>query len=101
MKWRMPWVTRIIYRNSELIKSFIQALLQRRSILCNYAFTHFEEFWAVSVEAFFELPQELKTYLPALYHSLCEVLNQDPLTEKKELPSTVRKSKIPSLFTGR
>jgi Mlc titration factor MtfA (ptsG expression regulator) len=72
--------------------ALIQALLHRRSILRNYAFTNFEEFWAVSVEAFFELPQELKTYLPGIYHSLCEVLNQDPLTEKKVLSSPARKS---------
>jgi len=71
--------------------ALIQALLHRRSILRNYAFTNFEEFWAVSVEAFFELPQELKTYLPGIYHSLCEVLNQDPMTEKKVLPSPTRK----------
>ena len=71
--------------------ALIQALLHRRSILRNYAFTNFEEFWAVSVEAFFELPQELKTNLPAIYHSLCEVLNQDPMTEKKVLPPATRK----------
>ena len=71
--------------------ALIQALLHRGSILRNYAFTNFEEFWAVSVEAFFELPQELKTNLPAIYHSLCEVLNQDPMTEKKLLPLATRK----------
>ena len=30
----------------------------------------FEESWAVSVEAFFELPSELKTYLPGIYTTL-------------------------------
>ncbi len=60
----------------------IQALLHRRSFLRSYAFTNFEEFWAVSVEAFFELPEGLKKYLPNIYDALCEVLNQDPLAEK-------------------
>ena len=66
----------------------IQALIQRRSFLRSYAFTDFEEFWAVSVEAFFELPGELKTYLPGIYTTLCEVLNQDPLNDKKIIPIT-------------
>ena len=57
----------------------IEALMNRRSFLRGYAFTNFEEFWAVSVEAFFELPAELKKLLPKIYDALCEVLNQDPL----------------------
>ena len=64
----------------------IQTLIQRRSFLRSYAFTDFEEFWAVSVEAFFELPAELKTYLPGIYSTLSEVLNQDPLTDRKIIP---------------
>ncbi len=64
--------------------ALIEALLHRRSFLRSYAFTNFEEFWAVSVEAFFELPEGLKKYLPKIYEALCEVLNQDPL-EKKTL----------------
>ncbi len=63
---------------------FIEALINRRSFLRSYAFTNFEEFWAVSVEAFFELPAELKKHLPKIYHALCEVLNQDPLAEEDE-----------------
>jgi MtfA peptidase len=35
------------------------------------------EFWATSVELFFEKPFELKTHYPDLYQSLCIVLNQD------------------------
>jgi Mlc titration factor MtfA (ptsG expression regulator) len=61
----------------------IQALMHRRSFLRSYAFTDFEEFWAVSVEAFFEMPAELKQYLPGIFSTLSEVLNQDPLSEKK------------------
>lgn len=63
----------------------IEALLNRRSFLRSYAFTNFEEFWAVSVEAFFELPDGLKKQLPKIYTALCELLNQDPLAEKGDL----------------
>lgn len=61
----------------------IQALMHRRSFLRSYAFTDFEEFWAVSVEVFFELPAELKKYLPGIFSTLSEVLNQDPITDRK------------------
>jgi len=60
--------------------------VSRSSYLCPYAFTNFQEFWAVSVEAFFENPAELKLHLPALYEALCNVLNQDPLTQNIILP---------------
>ena len=68
--------------------ALIEALLNRRSFLRSYAFSNFEEFWAVSVEAFFELPAELKKQLPQIYNALCELLNQDPLAEKD---NTLRK----------
>lgn len=68
-----------------------QALITRRSFLRSYAYTNFEEFWAVSVEAFFEMPADLKAYLPGLYQALCEVLNQDPLTDKKILAAHAAK----------
>jgi MtfA peptidase len=56
-----------------------QAIVERRSYLRGYAFTNFHEFWAVSVEYFFENPQGLKDNLPQLYAILCATLNQDPL----------------------
>jgi Mlc titration factor MtfA (ptsG expression regulator) len=65
-----------------------QAIVQRKSYLRGYAFTNFHEFWAVSVENFFENPQGLKDNLPQLFSILCETLNQDPL-HLDELPVTV------------
>ena len=56
-----------------------KAIVERRSYLRGYAFTNFQEFWAVSVEYFFENPQGLKDNLPNLYAILCDTLNQDPL----------------------
>jgi Mlc titration factor MtfA (ptsG expression regulator) len=66
--------------------AFAGAIVQRRSYLRSYAFTNMQEFWAVSVEAFFENPVGLKQYLPNLYGTLCDILNQDPLTADKILP---------------
>lgn len=55
------------------------AIVERRSYLRGYAFTNFHEFWAVSIEYFFENPGGLKDNLPQLYAILCDTLNQDPL----------------------
>ena len=48
-------------------------------VLDDYAMTNFDEFWAVSVETFFENPEAFKERLPVLYQEMCELLNQNPL----------------------
>jgi len=58
-------------------------ITNRRSYLRSYAFSNLHEFWAVSVEAFFENPPGLKENMPELFDALCRVLNQDPLTKDK------------------
>jgi len=58
-------------------------ITRRRSYLRSYAFSNMHEFWAVSVEAFFENPEGLKENMPDLYEALCKVLNQDPTTKNK------------------
>jgi Mlc titration factor MtfA (ptsG expression regulator) len=65
-----------------------QALIQKKSYLRGYAFTNFQEFWAVCVEYFFENSQGLKDNLPQLYTILCDTLNQDPL-RPNEAPAVV------------
>ena len=62
-------------------------ITRRQSYLRNYAFSNLHEFWAVSVEAFFENPKGLKDNMNELYEALCRVLNQDPLTDNKLLKS--------------
>jgi Mlc titration factor MtfA (ptsG expression regulator) len=62
-------------------------ITKRRSYLRSYAFSNLHEFWAVSVEAFFENPQGLKDNMPDLYDALCRVLNQDPLSKYKLIKS--------------
>lgn len=49
------------------------------ALLDTYAGTNFNEFWAVSAESFFEKPMLMKLAEPELYHSMCKLLNQDPL----------------------
>jgi Mlc titration factor MtfA (ptsG expression regulator) len=43
-----------------------------------YALKNMQEFWAESVEIFFEKPFILKTTYPGLYASISHLLNQDP-----------------------
>ena len=43
-----------------------------------YAIKDFQEFWAESVEIFFERPQQMKTRYPELYAAMSDLLNQDP-----------------------
>ncbi len=45
-----------------------------------YAMKNFQEFWAESVEIFFERPGELKALYPDLYAAISNILNQDPAT---------------------
>ncbi|MCX6311359.1 MAG: zinc-dependent peptidase [Bacteroidetes bacterium] len=48
-----------------------------------YAFTNRQEFFAVSVEHFFEAPYEFKEKLPVLYKVMVALLNQDPTNQMK------------------
>ena len=47
----------------------------------DYAKRNFQEFWAESVELFFEKPKELRNKYHELYQCICETLNQDPLNK--------------------
>jgi MtfA peptidase len=51
-------------------------------IYSDYGLTNFQEFWAESIEIFFEKPMALKTQYPELYNSLCSLLNQDPALQQ-------------------
>ncbi|MER3498930.1 MAG: hypothetical protein C4308_10015 [Chitinophagaceae bacterium] len=62
-------------------------ITKRQSYLRSYAFSNLHEFWAVSVEAFFDNPHGLKNHMPELFEALCRVLNQDPTTKTKILKS--------------
>ena len=51
-----------------------------KNLLGDYAATNYHEFWAVSVEVFFENPVQLRHELPNLYEAMVRLLNQDPLS---------------------
>lgn len=50
-----------------------------KNLYSEYADTDLQEFWAESVELFFEKPAELQNHYPAVYDWLKKLLNQDPL----------------------
>lgn len=49
-----------------------------KTLLRRYAASSLDEFFAVSVEYFFEKPHELRQEMPQVYSALSKVLNQDP-----------------------
>ncbi|MBI5856554.1 MAG: zinc-dependent peptidase [Sphingobacteriales bacterium] len=51
--------------------------------LDDYGALNVEEFWAVSIESFFENALEFRYKMPGLFNAICELLNQDPLTNEK------------------
>jgi MtfA peptidase len=48
------------------------------SFLRDYGGTNVEEFFAVCIEHFFEVPHEFKQHLPDIFNHLCFLLNLDP-----------------------
>ena len=50
-----------------------------RNLLGEYAAVNYHEFWAVSVETFFENPVCMQHDLPELYQAMISLLRQDPL----------------------
>ena len=50
-----------------------------KTLLGDYAGTNYHEFWAVSVEIFFENPVRMKHELPDLYDAMARLLKQDPM----------------------
>jgi Mlc titration factor MtfA (ptsG expression regulator) len=48
-------------------------------IYSDYAMKNFQEFWAESIEIFFQSPERLNQHYPDLYKILCDLLCQDPL----------------------
>jgi MtfA peptidase len=51
----------------------------QNKFLRSYAATNQEEFFAVSVEQFFEQPGAFRNQLPQVYDALADLLQQDPL----------------------
>lgn len=45
----------------------------------NYATRNFQEFWAESIEIFFQSPDKMQNHYPDMYRLICDLLCQDPL----------------------
>lgn len=72
-----------------------------RNLLGDYAATNYHEFWAVSVEVFFENPVQLRHELPALYEAMVRLLNQDPLLLTSGVTTIIRRMDPIALRKGR
>lgn len=59
-------------------RAFQEEQLPGNDLYSDYALTNFQEFWAESVEIFFERPADMKLKYADLYEAISEVLNQDP-----------------------
>ena len=66
-------IVRLSRQEMEVIKSNDSHLFRK------YAGTNIFEFFAIAVEYFFEVPEELKNELPNLYQYLTLLLKQDPV----------------------
>ncbi len=60
-------------------KIFEAEKIQSGNLFSDYALKNFQEFWAESVEIFFERPKEMKEQYGELYESMSMLLNQKPL----------------------
>ncbi|MES2848541.1 MAG: zinc-dependent peptidase [Bacteroidota bacterium] len=59
-------------------KAFEQEQKPGNDLYSDYALKNFQEFWAESVEVFFEKPVMLRTSYPDLFEAMTEILKQDP-----------------------
>ena len=59
-------------------KVYVQEKTTAFGLYSRYALKDFQEFWAESVELFFEKPVKLRTVYPDLYEAMSKLLNQDP-----------------------
>ena len=60
-------------------KVFEQESKHGFNLYSDYALRNFQEFWAESIELFFERPAVLKSQYPELYLCICTLLNQYPI----------------------
>ena len=63
------------------------ALMNYNDLYSDYALRNFQEFWAESVEIFFEKPVEMESHYPQLYQTMKGLLNQDPINKNPSMIS--------------
>jgi MtfA peptidase len=64
--------------NSTGNKVYDTEMVNAEGLYSDYAMKNFQEFWAESVELFFEKALDMKRVYPTLYDAIADVLNQDP-----------------------
>lgn len=81
------------FRNfSKIARPIFQEMQKgRKTMLGDYAATNYHEFWAISVELFFENPMRFKHELRDLYYAMAKVLKQDPIEQIKYKRSIIYK----------
>lgn len=62
-------------------KAFEQESILATTLYSEYALRNFQEFWAESIELFFEKPAAMKVTYPQLYNAMQSLLNQDPFNK--------------------
>jgi Mlc titration factor MtfA (ptsG expression regulator) len=60
---------------------------KKGSYMRDYAFSNSEEFFAVSIEYFFETPAQLRKHEPEVYNYLRAILNLDPMIHQNPVVS--------------
>lgn len=67
------------YLLQECKEAFEIEAQQKKDLYTEYANTNLQEFWAESVELFFEKPAELKSHYPDVFEAMKLLLNQNPM----------------------
>ena len=81
------------FMDKEALREFHRYAIERikeftgESFMRNYAFSNSEEFFAVSIEYFFEMPSQLRKNEPQVYEYLTKILNIDPLNHQNPVIS--------------
>jgi len=57
----------------------------QKILYSDYAYRNLQEFWAESVEIFFEKPEAMKMCYPQIYETIKELLKQDPVNKGNPL----------------
>ena len=68
-------------------KAYQSEKSKEKNLYSEYAEKNLQEFWAESVEIFFEKPKEMRDHYPQLYESMKSILNQDPVNRIPKLNS--------------
>ncbi|WP_207494286.1 zinc-dependent peptidase [Aridibaculum aurantiacum] len=72
-------------------KNYYTARMNAHQLFTDNAFKDLQEFWAESLEIFFEKPVQMKLFYPDLFQGLCTLLQQDPANKRTPLLQGERK----------